>query len=173
MGHAIAAMIGNRRTLAGLIERLGPPEPTEIPFDLVVVPLNDERWDAIATSSEPAFDGFTYLTPETAAGIGRQLGEGPALYIETDYHGGTGRQGAALFDGNALVRRRTESTLGSNERRSWFARRRTPSDRPAKSPISEGLARLGVVASGSEDEFDRVGLGGFRSLAALGLDRPD
>ena len=171
LGHRINAIIARRQTLAGLAGRLGPPEPVDLPFDLIIVPLDEERLDAIATSAEPSFDGFIYLTPTMAAGIGRELGEGPALYIETDYHGGAGFQGAALFEHGALVWKRTEAAPGAikpQPPRSWLARLLRPHVPPAKpsrsgkSPISEGLAKLGVVASRSGDEFDRVGLGDFR-----------
>lgn len=170
MGHRINALIGSPQTLAGLAARLGPPEPTRIAFGLSIVPLDEQRMDAIATSGEPAFEGFTYLDPGMAAGIAGELGKGSALYIETDYFGGAGRQGAALFEDGALVWRRTETTQASRERPSWFARFRKPAPRLTKSPISEGLARLGVVATARKDEFDLVGLGGFRSLEGLGFD---
>lgn len=129
---------------------------------------------------EPVFGGFVHLKPMIAAEIGRRLGKGPALYIETDYFGGTGHQGAALFENGALAWKRTESTPGASKPqppRPWLARLLRPiapavkPPRSAKSPISEGLARLGVLATGSEDEFDRAGLGNFRSLEDLGFDR--
>jgi len=169
MGHNINAIIGGRETLARLIEQFGSPKPTEIPFDLIIVPLDEQRLDVLATSTEPSFDGFTYLTPTMVAEIGRKLGAGPALYIETEYHGGTGGQGAALFNDGMLVWRRTESTPSVDVSRPWLARLFRLRARPAKSPISEGLANLGVVVSGDEDEFDRVELRKFRSLEALGL----
>lgn len=174
MGHRINALIGGRQVLAGLAGHLCPPEPVEIPFGLIILPLDEARLDAIATSAEPSLDGFIHLTPETAAGIGRELGEGCALYIETDYHGGAGCQGAALFEDGALVWQCAEWTTGPGERRSWFARLFGPPPPPRpKSPISEGLARLGVTASGSEDEFDLVGLGAFTSLETLGLSQDE
>lgn len=178
MGHRIIAIIGRPRTLAPLIARFGPPAPVELPFGLILAPLDEERLDALAVSSAPAFEGFTYLTPAMAAEIGRALGSGSALYLETDYHGGAGFQSAALFEAGTLLWRRAEAALGPRQGQSWLSRFCKPSEPRAPSPISAGLAHLGVRASGGRDEFDRVGLAEFRSLEALGLDpsrrlRPD
>lgn len=152
MGHHITALIGARSTPAGLTEWFGPPDPVEVAFGLVVLGLDERRLDALALSAEAVFEGFTFLTPALSAAIGGALNAGSALYVETAYFGGTGDQGAALFENGAPVWRATETTAG-----------------PAPSPISRGLARLGVIPADGRDAFDTIGLGGFRSLEDLGL----
>lgn len=42
-----------------------------------------------------------------------------------------------------------------------------------KSPINEGLNRLGVGRSAERDEFDEIGLQRFRSLEALDIEYDD
>ncbi|HWU73090.1 MAG TPA: hypothetical protein VN137_06365 [Sphingomonas sp.] len=157
MSHHINALIGKRSVLAGLIDRLGIPAPTDLPFDLVIIPLDEGRLDALALSSAPAYDGFTYLTPDIVSVIALALDGGAALYIETDYFGGIGGQAAGLVQNGSLV----WSAVSSNENSVSL---------PDKTPISAGLAKLGVIAEAGRDEFDEVGLVRFRSLDALGLD---
>lgn len=170
MVHCINALIGGRPALAPLIERFGPPDPTELPFGLVIVPLDERRLDALAMSNEPPLDGFTYLNPAMAREIANAMSHGRALYIETEYFGGTGGQSAALFESGTLAWKAAESTLEPAASRSFITRLFKPSAVPSRSPISEGLAKLGVVPSTARDEFDQVGLGRFRSLEAFGLD---
>ncbi len=65
-------------------------------------------------------------------------------YIRTDYFGGFGDQSAILYvNGKEIYNGDTE--LGSG------------------SPINEALKLLGVERSSDNDEFDTIGLGGYRS----------
>jgi len=153
MGHHINAIIGSRQTLAKLIERFGQPGPAELAFGLCIVPLDERRLDLLAMSVAPSFDGFTYLMREMVDEIGRTLNQGFALYVETNYFGGTGYQSAALFENGKLVWKGSEH-----------------SDPPVRSPINQGLRRMGVVVPlEGQDEFDSVGLRRFRTLECLGL----
>lgn len=167
MGHHINALIGTHEALNALATRLGSPAPTELSFDLVIVPLDEQRLDAIAMSDEPAIDGFTYLTPHMAEEIAGAT-NGPALYVETEYFGGMGRQCAAYFENGRLI------WWGADPRERTS--RAELHEKPAtggKSPINEGLGRLGVARSEDRDEFDQIGLQHFRSLDALGIKSDD
>lgn len=171
MGHHINALIGSDEVLKGFVERLGSPAPTKLSFGLVIIPLDEQRLDAIAMSVEPAIDGFTYLTRLMAEEIAAAL-SGPTLYVETDYFGGIGRQSAAYFENGQLMWWGAESNEVPSARSSLA----TLYDKTAnngKSPINEGLRRLGVVRSEECDEFDRIGLQRFRSLEALGIEYDD
>jgi hypothetical protein len=170
MGHHITAIIGSRQVLRGLIDRFGDPGPTALPFDLVIIPLGYQRHDALAMSVTPAFEGFIYLKPEKADAIGRAVGDGRALYVETEYFGSMGQQAAALFEDGVMVWQGARSTFEPYKPKSIRERLFGQPAETARSPISQGLARLGVVASIGLDEFDSVGLGRFRSLEDLGLD---
>jgi hypothetical protein len=169
MGHSINAIIGTRQALDNLASRFGPPDVVELAFNLVIVPLDEQRLDAIAMSDEASFDGFCYLKPTMAREIESAVCNGCALYIETNYFGGTGSQSAAFFDSGQLVWKQVETTLEAVASKSWLARLFNRSV-PTKSPISQGLARLGVVASKEQDEFDQLGLIRFRSLEAFGFE---
>jgi hypothetical protein len=70
--------------------------------NLLLLPLDEERLDALAMSTEDSLQGFTYLTPAIASEIGRALDDEPALYVETDYFGGVGSQSAAYFENAAI-----------------------------------------------------------------------
>jgi hypothetical protein len=63
--------------------------------------------------------------------------------IETDYFGGVGDQAAAVYQGDTEVMAPAVGATG---------------------PINQALRHLGVRASAGMDEFDTVGLGGFRNL---------
>lgn len=160
MGHRITAIIGSGAALAGLADRSGPA-PTALPFDLVIVPLGPARLDMLAQENGPPHDGFAYLGPALEIALARAVGTGPALYIETDYFGGRGTQGAAWFAGGEAGWRDAEAHEDGGEQ---------AAARPGGTPISRGLAELGVRPPAEGDEFDAVGLGRFRSMRALGLD---
>ena len=169
MGHSINAVIGSRGTLARLADRFGTPAPTEIDFDLIILPLNEKRLDRIAVSSGEPFDGFTYLTPALAESMATDLEDGRALYIETNYFGGAGGQAAALFENGHLVWQEAKTSKPAKEMPSLLSRLRAAFSPPAKSPINRGLECLGVSATNKRDEFDSIDLARFRSLKSLGL----
>ncbi|MEO0591412.1 MAG: hypothetical protein AAFZ11_12760 [Pseudomonadota bacterium] len=176
MGHHINALIGSRHTLAKLIDRFGTPEPTEVKFGLVIVPLDDRRLDEIGMWDEQPIGDFCYLKQSMADEMGRWLGQGRALYIETDYFGGMGSQHAAVFENGKMLSHRSISTFAKKTKRSMLdvlARMFSKPQTASKSPISEGLAELGVEAEGETDEFDALGLGEFRMLEALGCYNDD
>jgi len=88
---------------------------------------------------------FVYLTPRLteilcSASIGAEFS-----YVETEYHGGNGGQGAVLFQ-------RGEVAFGPV----WVEE--------DIGPINEALSRMGVTQKpGKVDAFDVVGLDAFRS----------
>lgn len=171
MGHHINALIGTNEALNSLVARLGPPAPTELSFGLVIIPLDEQRLDDLAISIEPAINGFTYLTPLMAQRIAAAL-SGPTLYVETEYFGGIGGQSAAYFENGQLTWWGAESTETPSAG-SPLAELYEKTSKGGKSPINEGLRRLGVVRSHERDEFDQVGLRRFRSLEDLGIEYPD
>lgn len=171
MGHHINAVIGTHEAVKSLAAKFGPPIPTELPSGLVIVPLDELRLDMIAMSVEPAIEGFTYLTPLMAQEIASTAG-GSLLYIETHYFGGTGGQSAAYFQDGGLRWWRAESSE-EVQPGSRLADHYARTAICGKSPISEGLSKLGVQRSDDCDEFDQIGLHRFRSLEALGIEFDD
>ena len=171
MGHHINALIGTPEALSSLAQRFSSPAPTEVPFGLIVIPLDEERLDEIAMSVEPAIEGFTYLTPTMAEKIVNGV-QGPALYVETDYFGGLGGQRSAYFENGRLSWWGADSTF-QPEAGTSLADLFERTAATGKAPINEGLARLGVSRSADRDEFDQIGLGRFRSLEDLGIEYDD
>jgi hypothetical protein len=171
MGHHINALLGTSEALKNFGMRLGMPVPTKLSFGLVIIPLDEQRLDAIAMSVEPTIAGFTYLTPCMAQEIA-VTARGPALYIETDYFGGMGSQSAAYFENGGLRWWGAESSEEALARSS-LAELYQKTASGGKSPINEGLSRLGVGRSETRDEFDEIGLQRFTSLEALGIEHDD
>lgn len=76
----------------------------------------------------------------------RKFGEDKTIAkIETDYFGGSGHQTAKLFVNNKKI-------YDKSDERDW-----------AISPINDVLKEMGVVRTSTQDEFDTVGLGKYRS----------
>src|SRR3954447_4840724 len=68
-------------------------------------------------------------------------------YISTSYFGGQGKQDALVWDKGSLCF--SPTSLGYDQ--DW-----------PKSPISQALRMIGVVAEKDKDEFDTLGLGNHR-----------
>lgn len=149
MGHYLHAIVG----APALLERIAARFPAAVVVPLsealamlpVPDPLVDEIDDAIprAPLGSAPTQGLLHLCALEAflAEVSRH---GAVAYIETAYFGGRGTQGAAAFrDGRRLLA--------------------VSSGRPG--PINAALRELGVLATDTRDEFDVVGLGGFRSTA--------
>jgi hypothetical protein len=75
-------------------------------------------------------------------------------YVEADFWGGTGTQFAAAWEAGELV---LGPIVDGHDARPVTVRR---------SAISRALRRLGARADGHIDEFDAVGLGRHRRVAA-------
>jgi hypothetical protein len=81
---------------------------------------------------------------------------GPVAYLETDYHGGTGVQSAALWIGGTAALKPialTSDAAGNRPRPTW--------------PINAALRGLGIKATAGLDEFESFGLGNYRSNAEI------
>jgi hypothetical protein len=135
MGHCIQGFIARLEPLLAAARSLAGARVTPLAAGMGFLPLVGD-W---ADLSQPAADPpeATHLTvpmAEWAAAFSRQF---PIAYIETDYIGGVGSQVGVLWEGGQLVL--------TTER------------------INTALVRLGVVASGGTDEFDKIGLGWHRS----------
>lgn len=146
MGHHVSGIVAEPRMLAGIAtgRKLG----TSIPLrhGLAPLPIDEENVGGLAGSGPgPALLAFEHLTPAVLAELA-ELSAGCRLgYIETDYFGGAGGQGAVVCDGGRVV---MQPTRGEGPR----------------GPVSRALAHLGVrVGPPHIDEFDGVGFGDFRS----------
>lgn len=155
MGHHIIGLIGAPAALADIAERADAPAPTALPFDLGIIPLGEAQLDRLTGMAASHYDDdFIYLSAELEAALCTAAETKPLLYIETEYFGGAGGQSAALFEHGKLV---------------WKDHETSEEAPGGRSPISEGLSRMGVAPAAGSDEFDGVGLVRFRRMEDLGL----
>ncbi len=128
-------------------ERLVLPSRTvPLPQGYCLIPVDDAYHLAKSNVDAPSvIETFEFLTPEfqawlATASIGRAL-----AYVETDYFGGHGGQGAVTFVDGVRVQGPAFSHDG---------------------PINEALRALGVVTSPDDlDEFEALDLEMHRSTA--------
>ena len=145
MVHSIAAFVAKRpaiehvsRALAGAsIYKLEHP-------DYLVLPVTDDAFDALVVAqgpSGPAGNEFWRLTVGLID-LARECSvHGPIAYVETDYFGGVGVQGAAAWANGEM---RFPPTTGEH------------------SVINAALRMIGLTAAKGLDEFDTLGLGRTR-----------
>lgn len=150
MGYHVSGIVAQAQALAGIAADRGPGTPIPLPHGLALLPLDEENVGGLAADAPDATPpasplSFEHLTPAVLAAL-TDLSAGCRLaYTETDYHGGTGGQGAVVCDGGRVV---VPPPRGDGPR----------------SPVSRALAHLGVrVGPAHLDAFDGVGLNAFRS----------
>lgn len=139
MGHCVTGLIANPRVLASFAAARSLHAPVSLQQGLALLPLRDDDIDSFvkpSVSGRPT--GFKYLSDEFVRELAAASLAGAILYFETDYAGGAGTQGAAVFDGGLVVFGPASSGRG---------------------PINRALASLGVRSdAAATDEFESVGL---------------
>jgi len=158
VGHSIKVVIGKPAVIERIAKVAGCPQPTELSLGLVTAPLGERQIDKL-TALQPGryLEGFYYLSEGLRDALVAAAGSDAFAYVETEYFGGVGSQGAAFFDQGRMVMNASEE------------------DEPAShdSPINTILRALGVEAERGQDEFGTLGLSQFRDNEALGLKEYD
>lgn len=137
MGHRLLAFIGSASQLIPVAMTLKLREPRHLSPELALLPVADE------------FGGHTgegeWAPPAAVLQLLAQHAHAtPIAFVETDYFGGTGGQGAVVFNDGAAIYGPEWGVIG---------------------PINRALALLGVeITPPSTDEFDTIGLGWLRSV---------
>ena len=142
MGYYLQAVIGR----VSLECDFGFPSARVITLrqGLRMIPVTDALFDEIQASlpgggeSQQRFEKFS---PAVARWVRELSARGLAAYVEAEYFGGTGGQGAVVW-------RQGETVLGPIH---------------SDDAINRALRVFGVEAGGGLDEFDAVGLGLQRS----------
>ena len=144
MGHHITGLIARREVLGHLDGKFAGQPCFALAEGLAFMPLDAENLDEITGLHEgKAIADFVYLTERLIELLRLASRNGEIAYIETDYHGGTGGQGAAVFRNGELI--------GSPNWREGGA-------------INDALAEMGVVHHADQvDAFAAVGLDALRS----------
>lgn len=142
--HNIHAIIVRGSSCDTLLEKL--TKSIALPQGYCLIPVNDSFYLSACGIQPPSIiENFEFLTPEFKVWLAFASKAQQIAYIETDYFGGDGGQGAAVFSEGSC-------TYGP-----VFA---------PDGPINEALRVLGVSVSGEAlDEFDALGLGQQRSTA--------
>lgn len=117
-----------------------------------MIPMTPELFDEMtlpfaSRDKSIAVSGFMFLTSVVAEILKTASRGGPIAYIETEYFGGVGTQGAAAWSAG-------DSVL-------------SPEINEHGEPINRALRKLGIEKGSKFDEFDAIGLGRYRSMDDL------
>jgi hypothetical protein len=145
MGHHIQAIIGSNHVLQSLRQRFGESRVAKLNQGLLLLPLTEAFYDALPSASD-AFTSngefhFRFLDSKVVALLIDASKIGPVAYVETEYFGGDGDQGAIVAHEGKIV---FGPAAGDGS-------------------INAALRLIGAEKETSHDEFEAIGLGRFRS----------
>ncbi len=143
MGHHVTGVIAKAETCRALSKRWSDQAICSLSQGFALLPLDYQNLRFVRVSdTSGVVDEFVYVTPDLIATLCDASQGIEFAYVETEYHGGTGGQGALLFQDGKL-------TFGPE----WAD----------AGPISTALRKLGVTKSDQDfDEFEAVGLSQLR-----------
>jgi len=147
MAHIVTGLVARHAALRAFAAARTLPAPIALTETLSLLPLGPDELDRLMPDEQREFyGGFNFLSPRLAAVFKRASAHATLLYFETEYFGGMGNQGAAVFRDGELVFGPQAAELG---------------------PINNALAVLGVRAvPPAVDEFETVGLHRHASVEA-------
>ena len=139
MGHCIQGIIAKTTAISVAELPDGWPTPVALSQGYSIIPMFDAVLDGIAKEQgDGVFDGFTFLDGNLQERL-KLFSKGFSLvYLETDYFGGNGSQGAIACESGQIVFGPESGKIG---------------------PINKALSRIGVSRSWTLDEFDALALG--------------
>lgn len=148
MGYVLHGVVGRAEPAGRVGEDLDLPvvDLAAQGFSLVLwTPEDFDRLGASDRDSEPP--GFLYSHCRLLEVLALRAGADGLAYVEAEFHGGLGDQGAVLYRDGAVE---------------WLSARGPIGKVMAITPISEALSRLGVDRHGFSDEFDALALHRYR-----------
>lgn len=168
MGHCIQAIVTSSDT-AERLQEIYPQLPlVSASQEFVILPVDADFVDSV-TQPRPSQSTETWmLLTDAFHDLLRELSRfGPLAYIETEYFGGVGGQGAAVYSDGMVMMEPEWSDSGPINRaleligvkplrrpqnRSWFC-----------SPVNRALKLIGIKRGLLGDRFSTLGLGQYRS----------
>ncbi|MFJ5730781.1 hypothetical protein [Streptomyces paradoxus] len=153
MSYDLQAVIAAGETLRAVTRGLSAARLASIGQGLSLMPMTDALLETVTDGTGAGELGFQRLPGGFEKTLAGWSAGGPVAYVEAEYFGGVGEQRAAVWDGGTIA----IAPLHVDEGEPFP---------PAGSPISQALRRLGVVASGGEDEFSAVRLDRHRYSGA-------
>ncbi|QGZ95049.1 hypothetical protein [Terricaulis silvestris] len=146
MGHHITGVIAKAEICRALSLKWGGRAICALEQGFGFLPLDYQNLRSVKDADVTgAFEKFVYLTPNLVIAFSEASRECEFAYIETEYHGGAGAQGAVLFRNGAVSWGPVQGDIG---------------------PINNVLKLVGVSKGEKHDEFEAVGLVDFRSNEA-------
>ena len=149
MGYVLHGVVGRTSHAALLGADLDLPL-VDLGLGYSFVLWTPDDFDRLGPSdreAEPA--GFLYSHSRLLAAVASRSGDAGLAYIEAEFFGGAGDQGAALFRHGELE---------------WLSEFGPIGSVMPLTPISEALQRLGVERGKFADEFEALGLGRHRDM---------
>lgn len=145
MGHYIQAIIGSEHVLNNLQRRFGTSRVIALGQRLFLLPMVEAMYDALPSAPETLASEldfhFRFLDSKVISLLIDSSKEDAVAYVETEYFGGEGDQGAVVARDGKIV---FGPAAGDGS-------------------INAALRLLGAKKETEHDEFDQVGLGRFRS----------
>ena len=143
MGHCIQGIVGNPGSILAASSGHQWPTPFKLRQGFLFVPFYNPVLDAVATHMDPILPGFTYLGPELHRALSICSAKAAFAYLETDYFGGAGAQGAVAYKNGGVV----FGPAAGNE-----------------GQINAALRLIGVSRGSLIDEFEAIGLAEIRRM---------
>jgi hypothetical protein len=137
MGHYISGIVAKVDLVREFASSSGLHTPALLTDGLGFLPLSDDHLDFLFPVQGSSDDSMTYLSDPLKAALSEISANGPVAYIETEYFGGQGAQGATVYDQGLCVFGPITNDTGA---------------------ISAAMKLLGVTAApGQHEEFEAVG----------------
>jgi hypothetical protein len=139
MAHCVTGLIGKPADLAAISREHSLPWPVALVSELAILPLREVDLAPFWTSPYETDEEWRYLSERLLVELRRwSRHHRPLMYFETEYSGGSGGQGAAVFEDGELIFGPSWAAIG---------------------PINHALKLMGVsIERSSQDEFQMVGL---------------
>jgi hypothetical protein len=143
MAHCTTGIIAKEQVVKELSAQFGLHKPIALSQGFALLPLRkSDIGSFISTGLKDYAEGFEYLSSKLSDCLTKASLAGAILYFETEYFGGVGTQGAAVYENGICIMLPTTAEYG---------------------PINKGLALLGVeILSDKNDEFASIGLDKYR-----------
>ena len=138
MGYYLQALIGKMEELGKHKTKFQHLRVITLPQGMVLIPLTDDLYDEIGSGDE--IDRFQKLSPAVEQWAMEISRDTPIAYIEAEFFGGFGGQGAVVWSGKTRVMGPIHS----------------------KNAINHVLRYFGIQVGTAYDEFDAIKLGQHR-----------
>src|SRR5262249_5112275 len=105
MGHRIQAFISREELLREITQHYPTAVVIPLPQGFGILPVTEQLYDELPNPQHPdeADDRFLYLGPKLHQ-IGKAFSaKAPLAYVETEYFGGTGSQGAVVWANGQMI----------------------------------------------------------------------